>query len=283
MGGGMGQRSLVAGANALFRWSESRRAVPRILEDPLAGLFAERDLRVAAIRYGRFLLPPLGRMIEELQTVHCVRHRSIDELVLRAVERDGYRQVVIIGAGYDMRVHRFAERLKGVRWIEVDSPVMAERKARLLSLAPGRSRSAELASRDLESGSLLDALASTSFNPAEPACMVAEGLVHYLSPARFDALLADVARGPGRRRLVFSFIRTDMYERAPGLFIRLVKMVREIPRLHFTPEALEAVCARHGLVGFETWRIEQQIEAFAPEARGRPAGVSQDVAQVERG
>src|SRR5215475_8105975 len=100
-------RSLVAGVNALFRANESRRPEgQRLLSDAFADVLSERDPRVSAIRYARFAVPDLRRIVDELQTAHCVRHRAIDELVLEAV-RGGFRQIVSIGAGYDMRPLRF--------------------------------------------------------------------------------------------------------------------------------------------------------------------------------
>ena len=76
-------RSLLAGVNALYRAYETRRpASQRVLEDPYADQFVERDWRVQIIRYGRLVIYPLWRVIEQLQTVHCIRHRSVDELLL---------------------------------------------------------------------------------------------------------------------------------------------------------------------------------------------------------
>jgi hypothetical protein len=95
--GGADGRSLVAGVNAMFRAAESRRREGRILDDPFAARFAERDARVRAIRAARGFVPGLARLLEELQTAHCIRHRAIDALCLAAAA-DGYRQVVIAGA-----------------------------------------------------------------------------------------------------------------------------------------------------------------------------------------
>jgi len=211
-----GPRSLVAGANALFRANESLRAPgDRILNDPFASLFAEGDPRVAAIRFARFAVPSLGRMIEELQAVHCIRHRSIDELVLRAIA-DGFEQVVVVGAGYDMRPLRFADRAAGVRWFEVDHPATSVRKLQRLATRSLLADHVERVAADLQQTTLQDALARTRFSAERPTCIVMEGLVHYLSPSALEASLRDAAHGPGRRRLILSYIRTDMYEQAPG-------------------------------------------------------------------
>lgn len=275
------ERSLVAGVNALFRAVESRKpAGARILSDPWAGLFAERDPRVQSVRWARLALPPLRRMVDQLQTVHCVRHRSIDELCLRAVAQ-GYRQVVVLGAGYDMRASRFPEALDGVRWIEADLPATLERKRRRLAQRRDLSRYVESVPIDLMRQPLDVALARTSFEPARPTCFILEGMVHYLTPARLDFLLASLEAARFPRRILLSFIRTEMYQNAPGLFIRLVRTLREVPRLHFSPEGLAAALSRHGFGDFRRWELADQLATFAPEGRERPTGVSQDVAQAQ--
>lgn len=111
-----------------------------------------------------------------------------------------------------------------------------------------------------------------------PTIFVLEGLIHYLSAERFAALLDELAVLAPRRRVVLSFIRSEMYAAADSLFIRLVQALREVPRLHFETAALHDALARSGLRGVESWTGEAQVERFAPEARGRPLRLSQDVA-----
>ncbi len=275
-------RSLIAGANALMRMKESSRAESeRILDDPWAGALADDHWLLSAIRFGRFLIPPLRRTIDELQTAHCVRHRSIDELVLAAVERDRFTQVVIVGAGYDMRAARFAKRLAKARVIEVDLPAIGTRKRELLDQRADVEARAEQAAADLSQESLSSALARTGFNPAEPAVFVMEGLIHYLQPAAIAALLDDVARGPGPRRAILSFIRPEVAERASGPLKWLIGLVREVPRACFSHEQLSVLGARHGLRGLRSWSYQQQVEIFAPRAQGRTVGATQDVAVLE--
>ena len=276
-------RSVVASLNAHFRRAEADHpAALRILRDPWAAHLAE-GLLLQIIRFARFLLPPLHRIARELQTAHCVRHRAIDELVLRAVERDGHRQVVVVGAGYDMRPSRFAGRLAGVRWFEVDLPAMAARKQRLLARLPGTNRSVRHVAVDLDSGALGARLVDAGFDPARPACFVLEGLIHYLSAEALAALLDQVTEGPGRRRVVLSFIRSEIYLAARSPLRALFRLLGEIPRQHFTWTELAHVCARHGLRRFEAWTYADQVACFAPIAAGRPVGSTQDVAQADKG
>jgi len=257
------KRSLIAGANAWFRAAETKRS-DAILRDEYAIHLAERDPRVQAVRFGRFVVPPLAREIEELQVAHCVRHAAIDRLVLDAVA-DGFARVMIVGAGYDMRASRFSLR----NAIEVDHPATQARKIERLG---GRGNGVTRVARDL----LVEDLPEST----EPTVFVVEGFLHYLSPHRFDALLATMARAP-RARIIASFIRTEMYVNADSLFVNLIKLVREIPRLHFTTKGLEERFARHGFRSFRSWDAAAQIAELVPQASGRRIRLSQDVAIAE--
>jgi Leucine carboxyl methyltransferase len=57
-----------------------------------------------------------------------VRTRFIDELMERAV-RSGTTQLVILGAGFDTRAHRFTELLNDVAVIEIDYGVTRSTKS----------------------------------------------------------------------------------------------------------------------------------------------------------
>src|SRR5262249_53304396 len=151
----------------------------RILFDPFARALAGRNPLLHLVRFARFVVPALRHAIDQLQTAHCVRHRSIDELILRSVEHDGFEQVVVLGAGYDMRPHRLSDRLGQTRWFEMDLPLMAERKQRLVRGLVEADR-VTYAPIDLRCDSLARRLAATSFDAGRPTCFVLEGLVHYL-------------------------------------------------------------------------------------------------------
>ncbi len=66
-----------------------------------------------------------------------VRTRYIDERLERAV-RSGATQVVILGAGFDTRAHRFTDLLKDVPVIEVDYGTTQEYKKRRVEAGPRR-------------------------------------------------------------------------------------------------------------------------------------------------
>ncbi len=234
--------SLVAGVNALFRSREGRARAP-VLDDGYAHLFGERHPYIWALRVLRLLIPPLRRLVDELQVAHCVRHRAIDELCGQAA-REGFDQIVLVGAGYDSRPQRL--RTPQVRWFEVDHAATAARKQRILRRAGLRWNAAPVAA-DLARDNLLGALAVAGFDPAAPTCFVLEGLAHYLDRATFTRLLAAAAAGPGRRRLILSYIDRAMGARPPSLFVGLVRLLREVPTGHFDRDELAALARAAGL------------------------------------
>jgi methyltransferase (TIGR00027 family) len=65
-----------------------------------------------------------------------VRTRFIDEMMERAI-RNGATQLVILGAGFDTRAHRFAELLKDAAVIEIDYGSTQEYKKRRVEEALG--------------------------------------------------------------------------------------------------------------------------------------------------
>jgi methyltransferase (TIGR00027 family) len=65
-----------------------------------------------------------------------VRTRFIDERMERAI-RNGATQLVILGAGFDTRAHRFSDLLKEVRVIEIDYGATQEYKQRRVEAALG--------------------------------------------------------------------------------------------------------------------------------------------------
>jgi methyltransferase (TIGR00027 family) len=264
-------RSLVAGVNALFRAEETRR-LDRILTDPYAARLAETGVRVGALRYARFAVPALRRLIEQLQVAHCVRHAALDVLVLQALSQ-GCTQVVTIGAGCDMRPSRLPSS-PDVRWIEVDHPDSAAYKWRLLQGVSGLRLPMRVAV-DLER----EAVDLGGLDRARPTVFVLEGLVHYLRAERFEALLR--AMEPfAQRQLLLSYIDPGQYFHAPPLFIRTVQWLREVPARHFTAGQLAEVLERHGLGQLQTWDVAAQVTEFAPQAVHRPVGVSQHVARA---
>lgn len=118
--------STTAEAVCLIRaYEHAKRAGARVIDDPYAHWFLGPVLRTALSYEG--VLPNLGPYpdwaTDGIVGFVAARHRYIDDALRRASRRIG--QVVLLGAGYDMRAYRFARELRRCTVFEVDHPATA--------------------------------------------------------------------------------------------------------------------------------------------------------------
>jgi len=157
-----------------------------------------------------------------------VRKRWMAETVQAAL-RDGAKQLVVVGAGFDPLAALVARASPDVLCIEIDQPSTALPKRRGIEHAGLGSPNHIVCSADLSTTSLGEALESTPWQRNVSTIVVAEGLLMYLEPASVDRFLAQVRDGlaPGSR-LAFSAMDVDDRGRPTvkvggGTFGRLVR------------------------------------------------------------
>jgi len=109
-----------------------------------------------------------------------VRTRFIDESLQRAL-RDGATQVVILGAGFDTRAHRFAELLKDTAIIEIDYDATQEYKRRRVEEALGGApANVVYAPIDFTRENLGGVLHRAGFQPDRRTYYICEGVSMYV-------------------------------------------------------------------------------------------------------
>ena len=109
-----------------------------------------------------------------------VRTRFIDEVMLRAVGA-GATQLVILGAGFDSRAHRFRDVLEGVSVHEIDHPATQAYKRRRVEEALGRSATAvTYTPTDFARETLDDVLRRARVDASRPTYFICEGLSMYV-------------------------------------------------------------------------------------------------------
>jgi methyltransferase (TIGR00027 family) len=172
-----------------------RPPAQRVIDDPYAELFVNPALRAslnAARAAGWPPRDPVG-----MTTYVMARHRFIDDcMVEAAAAATEPLQVVLLGAGYDTRAYRFANR-SDLRFFEVDHPATFERKRRLVEANADRLpatptlRAIEL---DFTTSSVVDKLAAGGLDSAAPMFFVWEGVTMYLPCEVVRRTLADIRR-----------------------------------------------------------------------------------------
>lgn len=131
----------------------------------------------------------------------ALRVAYLDHLVGTAVDRLSARQIVILGAGYDTRAARLPRA--GVRFFEVDHPAtQAAKRARLATLDGYPIDAATYVTCDFETEDPIAQLVAAGFAVREPALVIWEGVVPYLTEAAVRATATRLAAGLDPRSLV---------------------------------------------------------------------------------
>jgi methyltransferase (TIGR00027 family) len=186
-----------------YRARESRKPHPLFVDPWAAPLAGDQGEQLASTMDARF--PPMGLWL-------ALRVAYLDRLVSLAVDRLGARQVVILGAGYDTRAARLPRA--GVTYFEVDHPAtQAAKRARLAELDGYPVDAARYTSCDFEREDPIDRLAATGFELREPALVIWEGVVPYLTEDAVRATATRLAAGLDPRTLVaFDFVGKNLVE-----------------------------------------------------------------------
>jgi methyltransferase (TIGR00027 family) len=108
------------------------------------------------------------------------RTRFIDEALVRAV-KNGTRQVVILGAGFDSRAYRFRDLLKDCRVIEVDAaPTQKYKRRRVEEALHEVPTNVIYCTIDFAKDNLTEGLRQSGFNEGERTFYIWEGVCMYL-------------------------------------------------------------------------------------------------------
>lgn len=166
---------------AIYRAMESERP-DALFHDPyarrLAGPRGEEIVR--AMPRGRAMAWPM-----------VVRTAVMDEIIIRAVERDGVHTVVNLAAGLDTRPYRLPIPA-ALRWIEADFPDLLAYKEEQLAGEKPRCQ-LERVAIDLTDGERRRAFFEDAVSGGGGGTMVvAEGLLVYLAPTEVGTLADDL-------------------------------------------------------------------------------------------
>lgn len=107
-------------------------------------------------------------------------------------------------------------------------------------------------------------LARADFDASLPTCFVLEGLIHYLSVAALESVLAGTALCRGETHVVLTFIEADMRARASTRLEQLFRTLGETPRTFWLLPKLVARLAAHGFAAPLCWDFQQQLHSFVP-------------------
>jgi methyltransferase (TIGR00027 family) len=134
------------------------------------------------------------------------RTRAIDDAV-RAALKEGARQVVILGAGYDSRAYRMQEQMRRTTVFEVDFPPTQELKKLRIRESLGRvPKNVVFVPIDFTKDDLQTVLPTAGFHANRKTVFVWEGVSFYLPEPAVTATLRFVAKNsPPGSTIVFDY------------------------------------------------------------------------------
>src|SRR5262245_52993658 len=149
-------------------------------------LFVDRWAEAIAGREGEDIARRLDLVFPPMETWLALRVAYLDRLVGIAVDRLSVRQIVILGAGYDTRAARLPRA--GVTFYEVDHPATQAAKRERVARLPGYPiEAARYVTCNFEQEDPVGCLVAEGFCAREPALVIWEGVVPYLSEGAIRA------------------------------------------------------------------------------------------------
>lgn len=157
--------------------------------------------RRAASEHGHLLAARLRRELPQLTDMVHARTQHGDD-TLRSIP--GLKQVVLLGAGLDMRPYRLSEELPNVTWFELDLPVMLEERQRVISEFPSPPTvQRRPIGMDLLNSRMAELLTShPDFDAEQPTLIIYEGCSMYFDADANRTILDDcksILKNPASR------------------------------------------------------------------------------------
>jgi methyltransferase (TIGR00027 family) len=181
-----------------------------------------------------------------------VRTALFDELIARAVERDGVDCVLNLAAGLDARPYRMPLP-PSLRWIDVDLPAMIDYKRDVLARETPRC-AVEYVALDLADGAARRAFFARVGARAKRVLVATEGLLVYLEREQAGELAADLHEQPSFRWWLIDIVSPFILELMQKTWGK--QLDAAAAPLKFGPEEGPAFYAQFG------WRVAEARATF---------------------
>jgi methyltransferase (TIGR00027 family) len=223
----------------------------------------------------RRFVPEFERRGRGVYYLHQARTKHLDAVVLDECSR-GLEQLVLLGAGFDTRAYRFADRLRGARVFEVDHPLTsAEKRRRSQRLAERPPAHLTHVPVDFVDESLEERLAASGFDATRRTLFLWEGVTMYLTADAVDATLALVARTAKGSSIVFDYVHRSLLDAPDDEQQRMLARVRasgEPYRFGVDPDGVAPLLARHALALVSNLDARALEERYLVGSDGSPWG-----------
>lgn len=262
---------------AFFRAIETLRpSDKRLFADPYATIFlGDRLKKVTKLS----ILPVIGRLIPKMiqnkgpgaLSSGIARTKYIDDLLHQTI-RNGVRQVIILGAGFDTRALRL-DFLRSLPVIEIDHPDTAKFKIEKLKETLGQLPSnVSYFQIDFNKQSLEDLARNYHLHFDTPTTIIWEGVSNYLTEQAVHSTLAFVKKFTIGSYIIFTYIHQQVLDH-PESFLGAEKIIKKLRKheecwtLGFNPEELPGYLAQFHLVLLEDLGAAEYRDRYMPDRR----------------
>lgn len=242
-----------------------------ILKDPYAEKFLPWLMR-----------RPLKRKLFVKLTEKILRRNKIGNNILiraRYAEnqlenciKQGVKQYIILGAGWDSFAFRKQDLLKDLNVFELDFPSTQEKKRKKLKqLGLTLPKNVHLTPIDFETTSISEALSKSTFDPNLPTFVTWQGVTYYLSIDAIEHVFDDLGNYcKGKLDIVLDYIDDRYFEnwkknRHTRRLHYAVSLVGEPFKSGFNPKTFSSWLSDRGYDLSEDLNIKTQIEYFGQE------------------
>jgi len=160
-------------------------------------------LRKLGLRYSEQIAPGVYRY-------HHARTCHLDYYLVDALPH--IDQIVILGAGFDTRAFRFADRIANTPLFEVDHPSTQTLKRQRLKQLKQWPDNITLVPADLRTEALIDVLTNAGFNPELSTFFIWEGVTMYLPDEAIRNTLGVVSKCAPGSRIIFDYWYDDVFK-----------------------------------------------------------------------
>ena len=263
--------SRTAQYRAFFRALETVRPHnKRLFSDPYAISFLDNGLKLA-VRISTF--PLIGWFIPKIiqykdpgaLSSGIARTKHIDDLLEKTV-RNGVKQIIILGAGFDTRALRL-DFLKTIPVIEIGHPGTSKFKLNKLEKMLGKlPQNVNYLQIDFNKQSLDDLATEHNINFNIPTTIVWEGVTNYLTQQAIDDTFKFIAKFKKSPHIIFTYINKLVLD-DPQSFIGTEKLFKNLEKnkedwiFGFQPEGLPGYLSQFNLtlledLGADEYRAE---------------------------
>jgi methyltransferase (TIGR00027 family) len=244
--------------------------------DYLAGRFVGMPFRVMLwpLLRRRFM-QEFDRRAAGVYVLHQARTKHIDAILASELDA-GVAQVVVLGAGFDSRAYRFADRLKQARIFEVDHPATgAEKRRRVRRIFGEEPRHVTYVAVDFARDDLGERLAASGFAKSARTMFLWEGVTAYLTAPAIDAMLTFVAGAGAGSSIVFDYVWRSMFastDPRAKMQLALAESYGEPYQFGVEPDEVGALVARNGLSLVSNVNADELTQRYLIGSDGRPWG-----------